>query len=183
MKTKFNTFTRLFGMNGLVYGLGILAITLLFSACERGRDGRDGRAFLALDWQNDEPDYVDAGTASIPRSFQWSKYYNIWPGYYNMYYDGEITTPNGYAEYAWEMDYEVYNLEGERAYYYMDGEDAPDTYFSIACTPYGPEFYDEGSTYKSAPSIAEPKEYTVTKTVKNMVIKLHARPVEKRATK
>ena len=177
-----NLQTRSIGMNVLVYGMLLFLAAVFFTSCERGRDGRDGRAFLALNWESSEPDYVDAGTSDIPATFEWGKYYNTWPGSYNFYYDGKMMTSHGLADYAWEIDYEIYNLRGESGYYYMDGEDAPDTYFSIICTPYGPEFYDEGSIYKSSPPDV-PVAFTIQKKVGGMGIKINAHPVAKRTKK
>ena len=127
---------------GIIFFL--LVVTFLMSSCEeRGYDGRDGRAYLALAYSMDEPDYIDAGTASVPRHFYWDEYYRSAPGYYTMYYDGIFYDGISVTEYAWEVDYEVYIYEGEPGGIGYNGADAPDTYFSVECNPYGPYVYDE----------------------------------------
>jgi len=114
-------------------------VIILAAACDRrGRDGRDGRAFLALEWEVDRPDYIDAGTPDIPPTFEWGRSYRAYPGWYTLYYEGRFW--NGYANalYAWEIEYEIWEAEGERGGYYYDGEDGPDSYFTLIMSPYGP---------------------------------------------
>ncbi|MDZ7777749.1 MAG: hypothetical protein U5L09_20100 [Bacteroidales bacterium] len=108
-----------------------------------GYDGYDGRSYLALTYAVDEPEYVDAGTGSIPEYFYWDEYYRARPGFFTMYYDGVFRRGYSVEEYAWEIDYEVYYLEGEPGGYGYNGSDAPDTYFTIECNPQGPYYYEE----------------------------------------
>lgn len=126
-----------------------LMFVLSMSSCEEGRPGRDGRAYVSLTWSGDMPEYVDAGTSSVPPQFQWGRFYRAYPGYFNIFYEGQIFNGYSTSRYAWEMDYELYEIKGEPASYCCDGEDGADTYFTIECSPYGPRYYDE-IAYKSA---------------------------------
>lgn len=129
-----------------------LLIALLTSSCERGLDGRPGRAFLSLNWELVPPEYLDAGTPDIPPYFHWGEYYRAYPGFYTLYYEGTVKNGPTYVFYAWEIDYEIWEEPGERASYYLDGRDGPDTYFTVVCNPYGP--YSQ-SCLKSAETDAE----------------------------
>jgi hypothetical protein len=133
------------------FGIVALALIALFnlSSCYEGRPGRDGQAYIALTWLDDEPSYIDPGTSSIPAYFQWGRFYRATPGIYNLYYEGQIPVAYGVAHYAWEMDYELYEIAGERPCMYIDGEDGPDTYFTLECSPFGPYYMDE-TEFKSA---------------------------------
>ena len=121
----------------------ISIVLVLMSACERGRDGRPGRAFLSLDWELVPPEYIDAGTPDIPAYFKWGQAYLAYPGFYTLYYDGTVKHGPTYVFYAWEIDYEIWTLAGEQGrYYYVDGRDGPDSYFNVVCNPNGPYSYN-----------------------------------------
>ena len=130
----------------------IIAVLLLLSltACNKhawyGRDGRPGDAFLSLTWQVEEPTYIDAGTGAIPPVFHWGNFYKIQPGYYDLYYEGSVWTGTHWANYAWEVVYEIWEVPGENGDWYYHGADGPDNYFTIECSPYGPYVQ---SPYKS----------------------------------
>ncbi len=114
-------------------------VFILITSCERGRDGRPGRAFLALDWELVPPEYLDAGTPDIPPYFNWGQYYLAHPGFYTLYYEGTVHNGPTHVFYAWEIDYEIWICEGEPGgYYYLDGRDGPDSYFTVICNPNGP---------------------------------------------
>ena len=134
----------------LPYSL-LIIVLLGFSSCNEDYwviDGRPGDAYLALTWTEDEPDYIDAGTGAIPSVFYWNDYYHIYPGIYYLYYDGVYNDGYGYWDYAWEVEYEIYNNPGELGTIHYDGRDGRDNYFSIDMNPYGPYVYID---YKSAP--------------------------------
>lgn len=141
MKRLSKLFTR--KANALI----LLSLSLMFfTSCEDiGYDGRDGRAYLSLTYSQDEPDYIDAGTGSVPEYFYWDEYYRAGTGFFTMYYDGVFSKGFSHHEYAWELDYEIYYLEGEPGGFGYDGEDAPDTYFTIECNPFGPFYYEDYS--------------------------------------
>ena len=148
MKRLKNKFRKTTSIAALMFAIGGLFLT----SCETvGYDGLDGRSYLALTYTGDEPDYIDAGTGSIPEYFYWDEYYRARPGFYTMYYDGVFYKGFSLREYAWELDYEIYFLEGEPGGYGYNGSDAPDTYFTIECNPYGPYYYED--SYKA--SLAE----------------------------
>jgi hypothetical protein len=124
-------------------------LILSLSACEKawhGSDGRPGDAFIALTWQVEEPNYIDAGTGAIPPRFYYGQYYKINPGFYELYYEGSIWTGQFWGFYAWEVTYEIWEVPGERGDWYYNGANGPDNYFDIEMSPYGPYVY---SSYKS----------------------------------
>ncbi|MBT6686977.1 MAG: hypothetical protein HN704_03230 [Bacteroidetes bacterium] len=111
------------------------------SSCERGRDGRPGEAYISLDWEYDQPSYIDAGTYAIPEVFVWGRNYHAQSGYYDLYYEGSFWDGFALNLYAWEVGYEIWRNPGqEGAPGYIDGKDGPDSYLSIYCSPYGPYF-------------------------------------------
>lgn len=129
----------------------VIAVLLFLSlsACEKawhGHDGRVGDAFIALTWQEEEPSYLDAGTSSIPPVFYWGEYYKIRPGNYSLYYEGSVRLGNAWADYAWEVFYEIWEIPGEKGDWYYNGADGPDNFFTIECNPFGPYV---GNSYKN----------------------------------
>lgn len=132
----------------LFTGLVGILFLVLGSACERGIDGRDGRAYLSVNWTNDKPTLIDPGTSAIPHVFEYGRYYQAWPGHNYLYYEGRIWNGMGYSKYAWEMEYEIYELKGESGGYQYNGADAPDTYFDLECSPFGPAWFAD-EVYKS----------------------------------
>ena len=127
------------------YRMFIAVVLLLFlNSCQKeywGYDGFDGKAFIALSWTGAEPDYIDPGTNAIPSDFYWDEYYRIHPGIYTLYYDGMVGTSNGWVEYAWEVDYEIWINYGEQGSRFYDGIDGLDNYFVLVCNPYGPDIF------------------------------------------
>lgn len=165
----------------------LLVITVLFgliTSCEIGSDGYDGRSYLALSYTLDEPDYIDAGTSSVPAIFYWNEYYRVQAGFYTFYYDGYYSEGFRVLDYAWEVDYEIYYLEGESGAYGYNGEDAPDAYFTIECNPFGPYVYED--YYKTAEirdasvSEADAEKIVLLKEANRMGIKITYRKVDKR---
>ncbi len=127
----------------------ILAIfmIILFSGCYKepwyGSDGRPGTAFISATWIDDEPDYIDVGTSDIPYHFNWGQFYRAYPGYFSMYYEGEVWMGNRWAFYAWEIDYEIWREPGEPGGKFYHGRDGADTYFTLECSPFGPMVYED----------------------------------------
>jgi len=143
--------------------------TLILSSCYSepwyGQNGRPGNAFLSITWIDAQPDYIDAGTGDIPPVFQYGKYYRSWPGFYTLYYEGRFWSGQAHAFYAWEVDYEIWEVAGEPGGMYYNGADGCDNYFTVECSPYGPWVYGPG--YKSAelPDGYELKESSEDKVV------------------
>lgn len=117
----------------------------LFSCEYYGRDGVPGRSYLALDWKQSEPEYIEAGNRYIPSLFYWGEYYRIPSGIYLLYYEGEYYNGRRWIEYAWEIEYEIWENPGEFGRPNgIDGRNGADAYFTIECSPSGPTvFVDE----------------------------------------
>ena len=126
--------------------IAIVVITSLNScviAPWHGDNGRPGNAFVALTWTNAKPEYIDAGSSGIPPVFYWDEYYPAMPGYYTLYYEGSVWNAYAKSFYAWEINYEIWRMEGEDGGLYHHGADGADTYFTLECNPYGPYVYED----------------------------------------
>lgn len=160
---------------------------LLLSSCYeeipwRGSDGRPGTAYLALTWIDDEPSYINAGTASIPGYFYWDEYYRATPGYYTLYYEGDIRMGNNWSSYAWEIEYEIWRMEGEKGDLYYHGRDGEDTYFTLECSPFGPMVYEDFKNTAVDYEVLQqsPDEVTILKSKNDFKLKITYRKAEKR---
>ena len=171
----------------------LLSITLGFilSSCEidhYGYDGRPGRAYLSLSWDVQEPDYLDVGTSSIPTVFYWDEFYRAYPGVFLLYYDGSIWNGRRWISYAWEMEYEIWQVPGEPGGYHYNGADGPDSYFTLVCSPFGPDIYDEYIYYKKNEEKVDVDEKfesvnesgEISKTFKGFGVKIKYRKIEPR---
>ena len=185
-----NPLPGLLGFNRLIpASLAILLFSVLlsFSSCRKGLYGEDGWAFVSLTWIDDEPEYFEIENDFIPRVFFWDYYYRVEPGLYFIYYEGVHRRGGRVTPYAWELEYEVWVNEGERGKaYWQVGEDGPDAYFTIECSPFGPEvFYEEIYPEKSA-SLNEDTEVVmndgeviiVEKQSENYTMQIRYRKVE-----
>lgn len=124
----------------------------LFSCEYYGMDGRPGRSYLALNWEVSEPYYIEAGNKYIPEVFYWGEYYRVPSGIYLLYYEGEYHNGRRWIDYAWEVEYEIWENSGEYGRPNgIDGFDGADVDFEIICSPDGPAVYYE-EFYKSADS-------------------------------
>jgi hypothetical protein len=136
----------------------LMILVLLISGCYKetdwyGQDGRQGDAYLSLSWIDNEPAYIDAGTSSVPAYFYWNEYYRAYPGYYTLYYDGEVWMGNRWAFYAWEVDYEIWRMQGEQGGMNYNGRDGEDTYITLECSPFGPMVYEDLKSGELMPGI------------------------------
>lgn len=147
MKPRSSSRFFLFGLLPALI-LGFTSCTNYYDYDTSGRDGYPGKAYLALHWDLDEPDFIDAGTSDIPPVFEWGAYYLTNPGIYTFYYDGEDWDGYRWNEYAWEVDFEIWINPGEQGSKYYDGLDGMNNFFSIVCSPYGPDVLYDGKSYK-----------------------------------
>lgn len=129
------------------YFLIVMFFPFILNSCyieivETGYDGRPGDAYISLDWDYSSPDYLDAGTSDIPIHFEYGRDYLTYPGYYELYYEGEFWDGYDIAFYAWEIEYEIWRNEGTSGYPNgVDGFDGLDSYLTIILSPYGPFSY------------------------------------------
>ncbi|RLD58584.1 MAG: hypothetical protein DRJ05_07790 [Bacteroidetes bacterium] len=165
-----------------------IAVLLIlgFTSCQKawhGHDGQPGDAFISLTWQVEEPSFIDIGTGAVPPVFYWGESYEIRPGNYSLYYEGQVWTGSSWANYSWEVMYEIWEEAGERGDWYYNGSDGPDNYFNIDCSPYGP-YVSNG--YKSSNLISgynliseSEDEITVEQKADGMKMKITYRKSEK----
>ena len=74
--------------------VALFASFALLTSCNIGEDGKDGDAFLKLNWENDEPTYVNPNGA-VPSDFVWDTFYKVNPGTYTINF--EYTYEHSYA--------------------------------------------------------------------------------------
>lgn len=171
-------------------GVMLLVAALSFlPSCEKGEEGLPGLAFVAFSWVTDEPDYIEIENEFIPAVFYWDWYYRVDPGTYYVYYEGEHRRSSGMEPYAWELEYEVWENPGKPGkYYWEEGPDGPDAYFTVELSPFGPEvYYEEVTAEKSAgteeteaPLFQPGHEIIVEKQVKNFNLRLKYKMVTPR---
>ncbi len=139
----------------------LIPLSLLFS-CEKGDDPFPGLAFVAVSWTVVQPEYIEMDNPFMPEVFYWDWFYRVDPGVYYVYYEGNHRVGGKINPYAWELEYEIWEYEGKRArYFWQDDENGPDAYFTIVCTPFGPEVfhekdYPEKTTYADGQVIPVP---------------------------
>jgi len=167
----------------------LIAVLLIlgFTSCQKawyGHDGRSGDAFISLTWQVEEPSFIDVGTSAVPPVFYWGESYKIRPGNYSLYYEGQVWTGASWANYSWEVMYEIWEESGEHADWYYNGTDGHDNYFNIECSPYGPYVsnnYKSSSLNSGYELISESEdEITVEQKADGMSLKIKYRKVEAR---
>jgi len=130
------TFSENFGK---VFLVAFLAATMSFQSCvviddDYGIDGRDGNAWVSLDYGEEvvgPPDYITTGGLTPSDVFYWGQRYHTYPGTYLLKYEYVWH----YSDYDVTEYYETYvdiwielGEEGGRGY---DGYDGMDTFFNI----------------------------------------------------
>lgn len=166
----------------------IIAVILSLSACHKEYviiDGAPGRAYLSFIWTDIEPDFVDPGTFDIPDQFYWDEYYRISSGFYTMYYDGAYYEDGNLIEYAWEIDYEIFENPGELGSINYVGRDGVDNYFTLECNPFGPWMYQDFKSANSENGLKvleqSPNKVVIEKTNGDFTLKATYKKVEKRS--
>lgn len=152
----------------LIIGAGMIT----FTSCEKTYpepypDGLPGKAYVAINYYEIEPDYIEHNNPDMPDYFQWSHYYRTYAGYYNLYYEIEYSDRYDSWVDCWEIDYEIWQYEGERGSYYEYGRNGRDVYFDIDLTPDGPYFYSDS---KSAPAVEKPNPFELISKTKNEIV-------------
>jgi hypothetical protein len=175
MKTGSKTQLLKKTVNKVLVIMTFLSLTLLYSCEKYGNDGRPGMAFLSVNWDVSKPTNLDVGTSDIPTYFDWGTYYRAYPGMNTLIYDGKLWKGTYWANYAWQVDYEIYENPGEHGGPGYNGRDGMNSYFDIVCTPYGPDITSYDALIKpNDPNDvgAVPVKITVTKTIGNYTIKI-----------
>jgi hypothetical protein len=169
----------------------LVATSLLITntSCTVGADGRPGLAYLSFEWEVSKPEYIDCGTPAVPPNFYYGTFYRTNPGLYTAYYDGKVWNGMAWGSYAWEMDYEIWILPGQRGGYGYNGKDGLNTYLTFVCSPYGPKLF-RSESYMRKGTPAEPTriheattpggEQVIEYTVNEYTIKVTYRAVEPR---
>lgn len=155
----------------------ILFSLMYFSSCERyGSDGYPGKAFLSVNWDVSKPDYLDVGTSDIPAVFEWAAYYRAYPATNTLSYDGKVWKGTYWANYAWQVDYEIYENPGEKGGPNYNGRNGLNSYFDIVCTPYGPDITSYDALIKPIETTYDvnsvPEKITIIKRDGNYSIKI-----------
>lgn len=131
--------------------VGLQSCVAYYEEPEYGRDGRDGRAYFKLNWEEQEPVYVDAGGV-VPYDFYWDTFYRTSAGTYSVYYESEYQRHGRWYIQSYEVAVEVFQYSGELGGYYYDGRDGEDVYFELKLYPDG--YFDY--TYAALRSAEKP---------------------------
>lgn len=161
-------------MKNLLYIL--VASLLIMQSCiieaPVGRDGLDGNAFFSMNYGEKEPYFVDAGGV-IPDNFYWDSYYKTYSGYYTVYYEYEYFTNMGRIIEPWEIEVEVFNIQGEPADHNYDGQDGNDVYFDLILFPDGAYDFTHNIAYNKSEhtlsSVSERTQIGYKEEIKNGV--------------
>lgn len=172
--------------------LSLLFLTLLVfttPSCYVGTDGRPGLAYVAFDWEVEQPEYIDCGTSAVPPQFYYGTNYRINPGWYHCYYDGKVWNGTAWGSYAWEMDYEIWVNPGQKGGYGFNGRDGMNTYLNFVCSPYGPKLFRRDDYLRKAKEVPvrsteitpedeqvstyDLGEYTVKMTIRKVAPRTH----------
>lgn len=137
------------------------SLIFITPSCYVGSDGLPGLAYVAFEWEESKPEYIDCGTASVPPNFYYGTYYRINPGWYTAYYDGKVWNGSAWGTYAWEMDYEIWVNPGQRGGYGYNGKNGMNTYLNFVCSPYGPELFRHDDYLRKAPEKVVSKDTMV----------------------
>jgi len=162
----------------------IFIISLMFfTSCEKyGTDGIPGKAFLSVNWDVSVPTNLDVGTSDIPAVFEWGTYYRAYPATNTLYYDGKVWKGTYWADYAWQVDYEIYENPGQKGGPNYNGKDGMNSYFDIVCSPYGPNITSYDAKIKPNDNPYDlnsvPEIVTVIKSYGNYSIKITYKKVK-----
>lgn len=98
---------------------------LILGSC--GKTGKDGKAYLSIDW-DDSVYYYSDNCSGVPSSIQANTYYEVEPGTYNYTYDYTDINDNSWEETG---TFTITNNKGKEGGLIFNGADGEDTYFDL----------------------------------------------------
>jgi hypothetical protein len=125
----------------------LISVILGMLAGGCGRKGKDGLAFLAIDWLYNPVSYWD-NNPGIPETFYQGVYYEVNPGTYSFEY-----TAWDYSEYS--GTYTLTVNEGEKGSWFKRGESGEDIHYKIWLYASGPELEIDDPAAAKEMKIAE----------------------------
>lgn len=146
--------------------------------CHGGLDGRPGQAFLELDWNQHQPDYIWTNNTAIPPVFQYGRYYNSFAGVFDLYYEGSFYDGCCPVDYFWDVSYEIWIHPGTRGDCGYNGLDGADSFLSLILDPYGPFEQRINKTGTSSPDGVK----VISDTGKEIIIEKTVGDITMRAT-
>jgi hypothetical protein len=150
-----------------------------------GTNGRDGRAYVKLNWYDKEPDYIETN-GLVPTNFYWNSYYQSMPGYYIVHYEFDYNNGLKIVTYAYEADVEVWVNRGETGGMNYNGRNGNDSYFDLALYADGGYDFKQNTSLKNSVDNAIPQVKpmgiidSVTNTNNGISIKIIYKRVEPR---
>jgi hypothetical protein len=117
----------------------ILTSLILLTDC--GKDGADGRAYIALDWDW-YVDWYEDSNSDTPSSFYANSDYETSAGSYNYEYGcSDVDYYGNWYYWGWEGTYTISINPGEKGGLISSGSDGADNYFQFNLWGSGPDFY------------------------------------------
>jgi hypothetical protein len=113
-------------MKNIIYSCILI---ILIISC--GKDGSDGKAYLALSWVSINS---IGGFDQLPYSIENDQYYEHSPGSYSGWY---VSWDDSY----WTVSYTLEINYGEEASGFIDGDDGMDNYYTLLLHSSGPSMY------------------------------------------
>ena len=101
----------------------ILALTII--SC--GKDGKDGIAYLQINWDPYVYSYWD-DNPNTPNVIKSNEFYQVYPGTYHYEYLWKDLPGNSYGE---EGTYEIFINKGEKGGFLKTGKDGEIEYFQL----------------------------------------------------
>ena len=126
--------------------------------CYNGVNGRNGNAFIELNYSNIQPTYIWGNNAAFPWTFNYGSYYYSNPGSYQLYYEGHIYQGDVRTDYYWDVTYDIWIHYGTSGGPCYNGSNGVDSYLTLWLDPYGPgveRFNKKGETVELIKSTAD----------------------------
>ena len=180
MKTQNHTF----GKSIVLFVIAAFTVTsCIYYEEPYPKHGTEGKAYVRLNWNKREPDYVETDDI-VPSNFSWNTYYRAVPGFYTVRYEYDYN--NGYRIItdAYEADVEVWINHADLHSY---SGNAADSYFDMELYPDGGYDFTVNSRQKSAMVIDSLKQKplgtidSITTVQNGLTMKIVYKRVEPRA--
>ena len=126
--------------------------------CYNGANGRNGNAYVGLNYTNIKPTYIWGNNPAFPPTFTYGSSYYSAPGIYQLYYEGFFFQQEVRTDYYWDVTYEIWINYGTPGGPCYNGNNGADSYLTLWLDPYGPgidRFNKKGDSVELIKSTAD----------------------------